>query len=83
MSGTNFPDRVEEAKAEQLPRLRGPLRGWAEDLLERQKLDDQGLLDSNRIRQKWSEHLSGRRNWQYHLWSVLMFQAWQAKLMEP
>ena len=28
------------------------------------------------IRKKWNEHLSGKRNWQYQLWSVLMFQSW-------
>jgi asparagine synthase (glutamine-hydrolysing) len=28
------------------------------------------------IRQKWAEHLSGKRNWQYHLWDVLMFNQW-------
>jgi asparagine synthase (glutamine-hydrolysing) len=56
--------------------LRGPLREWAEALLNENKLKREGFLDPTPIRQKWLEHLSGRRNWQYHLWDVLMFQAW-------
>ncbi len=62
--------------------LRGPLRGWAEDLLDKQKLDEQGLLNSEMVRQLWHEHLSGRRNWQNQLWNVLMFQAWQTNWMK-
>ncbi len=56
--------------------LRGPLREWAEDLLDESRLRREGFFNSAPIRQKWTEHLSGQRNWQYHLWGILMFQEW-------
>ena len=58
--------------------LRGPLREWAADLLDATRLEREGFLRPAPIRTKWAEHLSGRRNWQYPLWNVLVFQAWLA-----
>lgn len=59
--------------------LRGPLRAWAEDLLSPAALDAGGLIDGPLVRQRFAEHLSGRRNWQYQLWGVLMFEAWRRR----
>src|SRR5439155_896652 len=56
--------------------LRGPLRDWAENLLNSDRLRREGFLNPRIVTLKWSEHLSGKRNWQYYLWDVLMFQAW-------
>ncbi|MGH8615604.1 MAG: asparagine synthase (glutamine-hydrolyzing) [Gammaproteobacteria bacterium] len=56
--------------------LRGALRSWAEGLLDEQRLAREGFFNPMPIGQKWAEHLGGGRNWAYHLWDVLMFQAW-------
>ncbi len=56
--------------------LRGPLRDWAESLLNEHRLIDEGFLSPAPIRQLWQDHLSGRPWLQARLWSVLMFQAW-------
>ena len=56
--------------------LRGPLRNWAEELLDENRLEREGFFHPEPIRQKWLEHLNGQRNWQQQLWNVLMFQSW-------
>src|SRR5262249_44450103 len=59
--------------------LRGPLREWADGLLSPSRLAAEGVLRPEPIQQAWHEHLAGTRNWQYPLWTVLMFQAWREK----
>ena len=56
--------------------LRGPLRDWAGDLLSTERLRGQGLLHPEPVQAALIEHLSGRRNNDYRLWTVLMLQNW-------
>jgi asparagine synthase (glutamine-hydrolysing) len=56
--------------------LRGPLREWAETLLNEARLRQEGYLQPGPIRQAWTQHLSGQYDWTPKLWGVLMFQAW-------
>jgi len=63
--------------------IRGPLREWAEGLLSDSRMEREGFLDSRYVRRRWDEHLSGRRNWQTFLWSVLMFQSWLESERRP
>lgn len=56
--------------------LRGPLRDWAEALLDERRLREEGFFDARAIRRLWDELLEGGGGWQYHIWTILMFQAW-------
>lgn len=58
--------------------LRGPLRDWAEALLDPARLQREGWLHPQPIQAAWREHLGGQRNLAHALWNLLMFQAWLA-----
>jgi asparagine synthase (glutamine-hydrolysing) len=55
--------------------LREPLRDWADDLIG-SLVRNGDAIDGAPVAEKWAEHQSGARNWQYFLWNVLMYEAW-------
>lgn len=57
--------------------LRGPLRSWAEELLDAGSLRDSGLFHPEPIRARWESHLAGATDQSYPLWAVLTFEAWR------
>jgi asparagine synthase (glutamine-hydrolysing) len=56
--------------------LRGPLRNWAEDLLDARRLAREGWFDSTAVQGRWRDHLSGRRDSGAAIWAILKFEAW-------
>ncbi len=56
--------------------LRGPLKPWANVLLDRKGIIQGGFFDADEIEKKWRRHLIGECNVGHQLWNVLMFQAW-------
>jgi asparagine synthase (glutamine-hydrolysing) len=56
--------------------LRGPLRGWAERLIDPERMRSEGILDPEPVRPFWIQHVNGTYDWGRRLWPVLMFQAW-------
>jgi asparagine synthase (glutamine-hydrolysing) len=56
--------------------IKGPLRPWAEALLEPARMRSEGYFDAEVVQARWHGHLSGRQNATAAIWSILMFQAW-------
>ena len=56
--------------------IKGPLRAWAEDLLDANLIRSQGWFDADAVQRRWRQHLSGRRDSTPALWAILMFQSW-------
>jgi len=56
--------------------IRGPLRDWAEALLEKSRKQHGNILNQEVVGEKWREHLAGGRDHSELLWPVLMFESW-------
>lgn len=56
--------------------LRGPLKKWADSLLEEERLTQEGYFNVRQVRKMFEEHVSGKRDWQHQLWNILIFQSW-------
>ncbi len=56
--------------------LRGPLKEWCLDMLAKDKLNREQILNVDIVQKHLNEHMSGKRNWAYYLWDLLMFETW-------
>ena len=56
--------------------LRGSLKEWANDLIDKKKINDQNYLNYELINKEWKQHLSGEKNNHHKIWNILMFQSW-------
>ena len=63
--------------------IRGPLRDWAEELLDPARMREEGWFDPAIVQPRWQDHLAGKRDSTPALWSVLMFQAWLREQKRP
>lgn len=59
--------------------LRGSLSEWADDHFEKNKLQQQGYLDTTHLRNTWDLHLMGKTESGAELWTALIFQQWLEK----
>jgi asparagine synthase (glutamine-hydrolysing) len=57
--------------------IKGPLRGWAEDLLNPRRVREEGWFDADLVNRRWQAHLAGRCDATPAIWGILMFQMWQ------
>lgn len=56
--------------------LRGPLKDWSDNLLDKNRLQKEGYLNSEVVYKMWNEHLEGSRDRTNEIWNILMFQLW-------
>lgn len=61
--------------------MRGPLRNWCEDLLSARSLEESGLAPGL-VRERWTQHATRAADWQYHIWTVLMYVAWYRRWLK-
>jgi asparagine synthase (glutamine-hydrolysing) len=57
--------------------LRDELKDWAEDLLDKKNLENEGYVNPDLVIKLWNEHQSKKRDWQSILWPILIFQSWK------
>ncbi|MEZ5823652.1 MAG: asparagine synthase (glutamine-hydrolyzing) [Geminicoccaceae bacterium] len=61
--------------------LRGPMRDWAEALLEPGVLARLPGIDIGRAREIWNQHVDGRADRRFEVWNLLMLVSWNESWM--
>ena len=56
--------------------IKGELKEWVLDLLQPQKLIQQGFFNPATVKYMLDQHFSGNSAFKFDLWGILMFQQW-------
>lgn len=56
--------------------LQGPLKAWAGDLLDNNRLLQEGIFNPQQVNFMWKQCQENKGNFSAVLWNILMFQAW-------
>ena len=59
--------------------LSNGLREWSENLLETNKIKQQGFFNPDYVEMVWKKQKNGLEDNSYHLWNLLIFQDWLEK----
>ena len=59
--------------------LRGPLKEWANDLMNKNLIKRQGYLSYENVNKVWFNHLNGKSDNTELIWTILMWQSWITK----
>ena len=54
------------------------LRAWAESLIEKKTLEQQGILNPDVVWRIWKDYVE-RDQWRVQIWYILMFQQWMCE----
>jgi asparagine synthase (glutamine-hydrolysing) len=72
-------DRPKKGFSSPLPVwLRGPLREWADELLNERHLKEEGLFEPTAVRACWNQHVGATCDYWQLLWNVLVFRQWRS-----
>ncbi len=55
------------------------LRAWAEALIDRKTLEQQGVLNPDVVWRIWKDYIEND-NWRIQIWYILMFQSWMCEI---
>ena len=55
------------------------LRAWAESLIDRKTLEQQGVLNPDVVWRIWKDYVEND-NWRIQIWYILIFQSWMCEI---
>lgn len=63
--------------------FRGPLKGWLDEVLARDKIEARGWLNPDAVQAVRDEHTAGRRDHSLFLWALVMLELWEERIGVP